>query len=314
MPEVTPERNRTAIDRPLNQNVNTAADTPLTSIASLLLVLYLVWGSTYLGIKITVATIPPFYAMSARFLLAGAALYLFLRLRGKPNPTIGQWAASSLIGGLLLVGGTGLVTLAEALGVSSGVAAVLVSTMPLWLALFVRLDGKRVGWLEWVGMAVGLAGVGVLNLGSDLRASAVGGVLLFLAPISWAFGSFWSSKVRQANGLMASAAQMLTSGVMFAVLGLMRGEAFVRLPSLSSGVALLYLATFGSLLAYSAYVSLLARGVRPAVVASYAYVNPVVAVLLGVLLVGERVSGTGLVGMSVIIVGVVLAVGAKTKA
>ena len=120
--------------------------------------------------------------------------------------------------------------------------------------------------------------------------------------------------MRQAAGLMASAAQMLAASVLFVPLGLLRGEAFVQVPSPASGLALLYLITFGSLLAYSAYVSLLGRSVRPAVLGSYAYVNPVVAVLLGVLLAGETVLAAGLAGMSVIIAGVVLAVGARAKA
>lgn len=122
--------------------------------------------------------------LAARFLLAGGLLYLFLRLRGKAHPTRREWLGSALIGGLLLVGGLGLVTLAEATGVSSGVAAVLVSTMPLWLALFNRLQDRHVGRLEWAGMFTGLAGVVVLNLGSDLRASPAASVLLFLAPVS----------------------------------------------------------------------------------------------------------------------------------
>ncbi len=301
-------------ERGRSQEVHTPTNNALANIALPLLVLYLVWGSTYLGIKIALETIPPLFMTAARFLAAGGVLYLFLRLRGKAHPTGREWFGSALIGGLLLVGGTGLVTLAEALGVSSGMAAVVVSTMPLWLALFVRLQGDRIGRLAWTGMLIGLFGVVLLNLGSDLRANTLAGVLLFLAPISWAFGSFWSPKVSQAEGLMASAAQMLTAGVMFALLGLGRGEAFVQVPSVSSGLALLYLITFGSLLAYSAYVSLLSRNVRPAVLGSYAYVNPVVAVLLGVALVGETVSAAGLLGMSVIVAGVVLAVGAKKKA
>ena len=288
-------------------------NTPLASVAFPLLVLYLVWGSTYLGIKVAIETIPPFYMQAARFLIAGSVLYLFLRLRGEAHPTRREWLGSALIGGVLLIGGTGLVTLAQALGVSSGVAAVVVSTMPLWLALFARLHGGRVGRLEWTGMLIGLLGVVLLNLGSDLRANPLAGLLLFLAPVSWAFGSFWSPRVRQADGLMASAAQMLAAGVMFGLLGLLRGEAFVRVPSAGSGLALLYLVTFGSLLAYSTYVSLLSRNVRPAVLGSYAYVNPVVAVLLGVLFAGETVSAAGLLGMGVIVAGVVMAVGAKTK-
>lgn len=284
------------------------------SVVFSLAVVYLVWGSTYLGIRVAVETIPPFYMAAVRFLLAGGVLYLFLHLRGHSHPSRRQWLGSALLGGLLLVGGNGLVTLAQSLGVSSGMAAVIVSTMPLWLALFVRLQGDHIGRLGWVGMLVGLLGVVLLNLGADLRASPVATALLFVAPLSFALGSSWSPKLPQADGLMASAAQMLTAGVLFALIGLARGEAFTQTPSLRSALALLYLTTFGSLLAYSAYTYLLSRNLRPALLSSYAYVNPVVAVLLGVLLVGETVSPAGLAGMSVIVMGVVLAVTARTRA
>lgn len=202
-------------------------------------VLYFVWGSTYLAIKFAVETIPPFYMNALRFLIAGGALYLVLRLRGRANPTLTQWRGSALIGGLLLVGGTGLVTLAEALGVSSGVAAVVISTMPLWFALFVSFRGDRIGRLEWTGMMIGLLGVALLNLGSDLQANPLGSLLLFLAPISWALGSFLSPRLPRPEGLMASATQMLTAGGLFILFGLLRGESFERVPSLGSSLALL---------------------------------------------------------------------------
>ncbi|MDQ3398996.1 MAG: EamA family transporter, partial [Deinococcota bacterium] len=196
-----------------------AAKSVMSGITFSLGVLYLVWGSTYLAIKFAVETIPPYYLMATRFLLAGGALYLFLRARGQVRPGKSQWLGSALVGGLLLVGGTGLVAVAQTMGVSSGMAAVVVSTMPLWLALLVRIQGNRIGRLEWAGMLIGLVGVVLLNFGSDLRASPVASLLLFLAPISWAVGSAWSRKLPQPQGLMASATQMLTAGAMFAVIG-----------------------------------------------------------------------------------------------
>jgi drug/metabolite transporter (DMT)-like permease len=283
------------------------------SIIFSLAAVYFFWGSTYLGVRVAVETIPPFYMAATRFLIAGSALYLFLRLRGHVHPTREQWLSSALLGGLLLVGGNGLVTLAQSLGVSSGMAAVVVSTMPLWLALFVRLQGNRIGWLGWVGMLIGLLGVALLNLGADLGASPLATTLLFIAPMSFALGSFWSPRLPQAKGLMASAAQMLTAGILFVLIGLARGEAFTHAPSPTSALALLYLIIFGSLLAYNAYTYLLSCNLRPTLLSSYAYVNPVVAVLLGVLLAGETVSGRGLLGMSVIVVGVALAVAARTR-
>lgn len=276
-------------------------------------VLYLVWGSTYLAIKIAVATMPPYTMLAVRFLAAGGLLYGYLRLRGDAGPTWPEWRGSALVGTLLLVTGLGSVTLAESMGVSSGVAAVVVSTMPLWFALFSLFWRGRVSRLEWLGMVLGLAGVALLNAGAELRTAPVAAVILFLAPVGWAFGSVWSRSLSQPPGLMASAAQMLCAGFVFVPVALLRGERLVQLPSMASSLALLYLITFGSLLAYSAYVYLLEHNVRPALLSSYAYVNPVVAVLLGVGLAGETVTGTGLLGMGVILVGVVVAVTAKAK-
>ena len=244
---------------PSPTSTNEPAPNATLSVALALGVLYFVWGSTYLGIRIAVETIPPFYMAATRFLVAGGALYLYLRLQGHPNPTREQWLNAALIGSLLLVGGNGLVTLAQSLGVSSGMAAVVVSTMPLWLALFSRLRGGQIGRLGWVGMIVGLGGIALLNLGADLSASPLATVLLFIAPLSFALGSSWSPSLRQPEGSMASATQMLSAGALFALGGLVRGEVFVRVPSLASSLALLYLITFGSMLAYSAFTFLLNR-------------------------------------------------------
>lgn len=273
-------------------------------------VLYLVWGSTYLAIRFAVETIPPYSMLAVRFLVAGGALYLVLWARGAPNPTRAAWWGGARIGTLLLVGGMGSVSLAQSLGASSGMAAVLVSTMPLWFALFTRLWGGRIYGLEWAGLLLGLAGVALLNAGGEMRANPLAATLLFLAPISWAFGSVLSRRVAQPDGLMASAVQMLSAGVVFVPVALLRGERFME-PSLSSALALLYLITFGSLLAYSAYLYLLSAPVRPAVLGSYAYINPVVAVFLGVWLAGETLTVAGLMGMGVIVAGVVLATTAK---
>lgn len=276
-------------------------------------VLYIVWGSTYLAIKVAVDTIPPYSMLAFRFLVAGGLLYLYLLFRGAPNPTLAEWLGSVRIGSLLLVGGMGSVTLAESMGVSSGVAAVVVSTMPLWFAFFARFWGERISLSEWSGMILGLSGVVILNAETNLSANPAAAALLFLAPISWALGSVWSRSLLQPSGLMASAAQMLTAGAVFIPIALLRGESMMQMPSLSSSVALVYLITFGSLLAYSAYVYLLSRSVRPAVLSSYAYVNPVVAVLLGVGLAGESLTFGGLMGVGIILLGVVLAVMTKAK-
>ena len=293
--------------------MKTSTRTTLFGVTFALGILYLVWGSTYLAIKVAVETLPPYLMLAGRFLVAGGLLYLFLRIRGAPHPTLIQWRGATIVGTLLLVGGLGSATLAEEMGVASGVVAVTVSTMPLWYTLFIRFQGVRVGRLEWLGMIVGLTGVVLLNQEADLRTNYAAAALLFLAPISWALGSVWSRSLRQPSGLMASATQMVIAGLVLVPIALLRGERLIRIPSLNSSLALLYLITFGSLLAYSAYVYLLGREVRPALLGSYAYVNPVVAVLLGVGLVGETLSGTGVVGVGIILAGVILAVAAKQK-
>lgn len=283
------------------------------AVAAALGVLYLIWGSSYLATRLAVETLPPYTLLAGRFLVAGGVLYGFLRLRGVPQPTPTEWRSSLLVGTLLLFGGTGSVTLAQSLGVSSGVAAVVVSTMPLWFALFTLVWREPVGAAEWLGMGFGLVGVVCLNAEADLRANPVGAAVVVLGPISWAFGSVWSRHLAQPQGLMASAAQMLAAGAVFIPVAALRGETLTRLPSPTSSLAFVYLVTFGSLLAYSAYVYLLSRQVRPALLGSYAYVNPVVAVFLGLVFAGERLSPLGLVGIGVILLGVILAVTGKIK-
>lgn len=271
-------------------------------------ILYIVWGSTYLAIKFAVADMPPYLMLSLRFGVAGAVLYGFQRARRVPNPTKLQWRGSGLIGVLLLVAGMGSVGLAESFGAPSSLAAVMIATMPLWLTLFLSFMGERAGRGEFVAMGVGLLGVLLLNLEGGLRSNPGAALLLLGAPVSWALGSALSRKVPQAPGGMGSAVQMLAAGAAFVPLGLLRGERFVSLPSWSSGLALLYLIVFGSLIGFSAYVFLLNQRVRPALLTSYAYVNPVVAVLLGVSFGGERLGLPGFLGMAVVVSSVVMVV------
>ncbi len=270
-----------------------------------LLVLYLVWGSTYLANEVALESLEPFPMTAVRFLLAGGVLYLFARLRGAPNPNLREWLGASLIGTLLLVGGLGLVVFSQQ-WLSSSLAAIIVATMPLWLTLFSSLFGTRSSGLEWLGMSLGVLGVALLNAEANLRANPLG-ALAFAGPVCWAFGSALSQRVKQPKGMMASAAQMLAASLGFLLLSLLRGDSWT-LPSARSGLALLYLVLFGSLLAYSAYVYLLEKRTRPALASSYTYVNPLIAVLLGVGLAGEHVSFLGYVGMAVILAGVVLVV------
>lgn len=274
------------------------------NIALALLTIYVIWGSTYLGIRIAIETIPPFMMAGVRFLIAGVLLYGFQRLRGASNPSRKQWAGAAIIGCLLLVGGNGGVTFAEK-WISSGLAALVVGTIPLWAALFAGLFGHWPRKLEWAGLALGFVGVVLLNLESDFQANPLATIVLFFSPVCWAFGTILSRKLTLPSGLMASASEMLVGGVGLMLLSLASGEKLTGQPSVGSLLAMGYLVVFGSIVAFSAYLYLLDK-VRPALATSYAYVNPAVAVALGVGLAGESISGAGVVAMMAILAGVVL--------
>ncbi|WP_019585024.1 drug/metabolite exporter YedA [Deinococcus apachensis] len=267
-----------------------------------LALVYVVWGSTYFGIKVAIGSLPPLGMLAVRFLLAGTLLYAFLRWRGAPAPTAREWRSSAAVGLLLLGGGTGLVTLAER-DASSSVAAMVLAVSPLFAALFARLWGERTGGREWLGIGVGLVGIALLNIG-ELHATPLAALLLILAPLCWTFGSQWSRHLPLPGGLMGSAAEMLAGGLILLLLSLGLGEHWST-PTAASLWALAYLVLFGSLVAYSAYMYLVAH-TRPALATSYAYVNPVVAMLLGVGLGGEHLTGLGWAALGVILTGVVL--------
>lgn len=274
-----------------------------------LLALYFIWGSTYLAIGFLVQTFPPFYGAGVRFLGAGILLFAFLKARGAPWPSWREWAGAAIVGGLLLAGGNGFVSYAEQ-SVASGLTAVLIATVPLWAAVFARLWGQRPTRPEVIGLVVGFAGVGLLNAGTSLSAHPIGAIILILAAASWAFGSVWSRYLKLPAGVMSSATQMLAGGCILMVLGLISGEHVSRLPSQRGMWALLYLIFIGSLVAYVSYVYLL-RTVRPTLATSYAYVNPAVAVGLGIVLNGERMTFAGGIALVVILAAVCLVVMGK---
>jgi drug/metabolite transporter (DMT)-like permease len=277
-----------------------------------LLALYLIWGSTYLGIRIAIESIPPLLMVGIRFLIAGGILYFFLRIRGIPTPNRSQWAGSAAVGVFLIGGGMGGVATAEQ-WVPTSITAVCIATIPLWISLFSGFWGRWPVRTEWLGLGLGFTGVILLNLGSGLWASPLGAIILLLSPICWAFGSAWSFHLPIPTGLMASAAQMLIGGAFVAILGLLLGERITVQPSAQSLLAFIYLIVIGSLIAFSAYGYLLRR-VRPALATSYAYVNPVVAVCLGVLFAGEHITIMTVVAMVVILAGVGLISLARAKA
>jgi len=282
------------------------ASTPLAQprvlVPVCLLVLYLVWGSTYLGIHFALESYPPFLLAGLRFAAAGVLLYAFLRLRGLAAPTRLQWRNAAFTGLLLLGMGNGLVCFAEE-RVSSGIAAVAVSSMPLFAAAFGGMYGNWPAGREALGLVIGFAGVVLLNLGSGLAGERIGAIALLVAAAAWAFGSVWSRRQDMPAGPMNTAAQMLCASVALLAVGILAGERLPTAPTLKATLSLAYLALFGSILAFSAYLYVL-RHARPAVATSYAYVNPPVAVLFGVLLAGETVGPRDIAGMVVILAGV----------
>lgn len=268
-----------------------------------LFALYTIWSSTYLAMRIALAGFAPFWMAAIRFLIAGSILYLLLRLRGAPRPARAQWIGAGIVGILLLAGGNAGVAFAEQ-WVASGLAALGLAVIPLWTALFAGLWGRWPNRLEWVGLGIGFVGVILLNAGSNMWASPLGAIALLLAPICWALGSAWSQHLKLPGGLMSSACEMLVGGAVLVVISLGVREPLPA-PTVPSLLAIGFLIVFGSLIAFSAYGYLL-RNVRPALATSYAYVNPMVAVGLGVLLDGEHITPLGLLAMLAIIAGVCL--------
>ncbi|MGY1424761.1 drug/metabolite exporter YedA [Lysobacter sp. A289] len=283
---------------------------PRVLIPLALFTLYVVWGSTYLGIHFALESYPPFLLAGLRFLGAGVAFYAFLHWRGHATPTRLQWRNAAITGLLLLGFGNGLVCFAQE-RVSSGIAAVAVSSMPLFAAAFSGMYGQWPTRRETIGLLVGFAGVIVLNMGSGLSGERLGAIALLTAAACWAFGSVWSRRQDMPVGPMNTAAQMLCASVALLGVGFASGETLPAAPTLRATLALVYLGVFGSIIAFSAYLYVL-KHARPAVATSYAYVNPPVAVLFGVLLAGEHVGRYDLVGMAIILAGVVIITLSKT--
>jgi drug/metabolite transporter (DMT)-like permease len=275
-----------------------------------LIAVYFIWGSTYLGIRFGMEGFPPFLLNGFRFLVAGVILMVILQARGTATATRRQWWNAGRMGILLLVGGVGLVSLAERLGVGSGVAATAVAVVPVWIALISGLFGNWPRGREWIGLGIGLLGVLILAQEGDFQASPAGMALIAISPIIWAFGSIWGTRLDLPGSSMTTAIQLLTAGVVMTLLGPLLGERIVAPPPPVAWVALIYLAIFGSLIAFSAYIYLL-KTVRPALSTSYAYVNPVVAVALGLTLGGETVTGPVLIALPLIVVSVILVAGRR---
>lgn len=278
------------------------------AILAALAAVYVIWGSTYLAIRFAVETLPPFLMAGVRFTLAGAILYAWRRASGQPRPSSAQWRAAGVVGALMLLGGNGGVVWAEQ-WIESGTTALIVASVPFWMVImdWLRPGGRAPSLKVWLGILLGFGGV-LLLIGGP-RSSPdhlVPGVVLLLASIAWAAGSLYSRSAVLPAPLLATAMQMLAGGALLLLAGVLTGEVGRADPaafSTRSVLALLYLIVFGALIGYSAYVWLL-RVTEPALASTYAYVNPMVAVVLGWLLAGERMD-PGIAVAAAVIVGAV---------
>jgi drug/metabolite transporter (DMT)-like permease len=281
---------------------------------------YVLWGSTYLAIRFGVETVPPFFLAGARHLTAGLLLYLWMRLRGAARPEAVHWRSAAIVGGLMLFGGNGLVTWAEK-RVPSGLAALIVASVPIWMAALEGFERRRrPGTAVIVGLLLGLAGIALLvapgKFGGNGRVDPLGAAALLLASLCWSTGSLYSRRAKLPGSILtATAMEMIAGGVWLFSAGLISGEgrAFhLAAISTKSALSLGYLVIFGSLIGFTAYVWLL-KVVSPARVSTYAYVNPIVAVALGSVLAGEAITLRIAIAALIIVSAVALIITARLR-
>jgi drug/metabolite transporter (DMT)-like permease len=267
---------------------------------------WVLWGSTYLAIKIALPTFPPFMMMGSRFLVAGILLLSMARVRGAPMPTRGEWRSALIVGTLLLAGGAGGTAFAER-SVASGLAAALVAFEPASIALMSLPSGKRPTASETAGIFCGLTGVVLLVRGSGFSASPVGLLAMALAIVCWSAGSILTTrKLRPAPGPAGAASQMICGGAALLVLSPLAHEAWPRWPVPAEAFAAWsYLVVFGSMLAFTAFAYLILH-VRTSLAMSYTFVNPLVALALGSVFGDEHFTASELTGAAVVTAGVVL--------
>lgn len=296
--------------------MKTAALAPAAAGRSLLvpalLACYLVWGSTYLAIRVALASFPPFFQMGTRFLTAGALLCAWIALRGGPWPDRRQWRNAALVGALMLGGGMGLTATAEQ-HVGSGLVAAFIAVTPMLVCGWGLAFGQRPRRLEVAGMVVGLLGVLLLLRGASFGAEPTAIACIVGATLAWSLGSVLSTtRLPLAPGATGFASEMLCGGAALMAVSLVLGEQPQWPPQPSAVLAWLWLVVAGSLVAFSAYLYLLAHA-SPALATSYAFVNPVIALLLGVWIGGEAVTGGEWLACGVIVLGVVLIFRGKTN-
>lgn len=283
---------------------------------------WLVWGSTYLAIKFALVSFPPFFQMGTRFLAAGALLMAWMRWRGSPWPDRRQWRHALAVGTLMLGGGMGGTAWAEQ-SVGSGLVVAFIAVVPMIITALNLAWGVRPGRLEVAGIAVGLAGVGMLTQGQGFSASPAGLLALMVGCTAWSLGSVlasppvtggrgWRAGLPLAPGAMGFASEMVSGGAVLMALSLLAGEVPAWPPQPLAAAAWLYLVVFGSLVAFNAYMVLLAQA-SSGLASSYTFVNPVIAMLLGAVVAGEVVSPYEWSAAAVVLAGVVLLLAGRRR-
>ncbi len=287
-----------------------------------LIAVYIVWGSTYLAIRFTIETIPPFISAGIRFLAAGVILYAWRRLGGDPAPKRIEWRSAAIVGLLLLLGGNGALVWAEQ-HIPSGIASVFIATTPLWMVLIesLRPGGTRSNWLTWLGVLVGLFGIALLanpwqvHTAGSPPLNPVGILVLLIGALSWSIGSLYSRNARLPDSpILGTGMEMLAgSAGLFAFATLIGewGQLDLASISLRSVSGLTYLIIFGSGVGFVAYTWLL-RNAPISIVSTYAYVNPVVAILLGSAIANEPLETIEIISAAIIIAGVVIITSSKS--
>ena len=266
---------------------------------------WVVWGSTYLAIKYALISFPPFLQMGSRFLFAGVLLALWMRWRGAPWPSLAQWRNAFVVGALMLGGGMGGTANAE-VSIGSGLVVAFIAVIPLLIALLNLIWGVKPSRLEAAGIAVGLVGVLMLTQGSGFRSSPEGLIAICIACVCWSLGSVLSQRsLPLAPGAMGFASEMLCGGLVLMGLAAMSGETMSWPLQPEAVAAWIYLVVFGSLIAFNAYMVLLAKA-PAALAASYTFVNPVIAMLLGVWIANETVTRFEWYAVAVVLAGVLL--------
>jgi drug/metabolite transporter (DMT)-like permease len=271
-------------------------------VAACLVAIYIVWGTTYLAIKIGLEEVGPFYLLGTRLIVAGAGFLLVLKALGAPLPTRKQWFNAGVLGFLMLVVGIGCVSVAEQ-WVSSGAAVALISIQPLGTALWAVAFGRTPRLLEWIAIVIGVLGTLVMIMGQDFTASPLGTALILVGVASWTLAANLAGKLDVPAGAMGFAAEMLLGGVLSMIVSAALGESWNLPQTTRVWGAWAYLVVFGSLIAFSAYRYLVDR-VSPTLAATYAYVNPPVALFVGWWLGSETFAANTFVGLPIVLIAV----------